>query len=104
MGEISVDFVTLSVQEKQYCDQTVHYIEIRSVHNFKAPPNIKMVSRTILLKRKRDNSNGEGIRSLLDVVMRSTYGSSLEDLTACFTVFTVYAAVMAKVAGSYVSS
>lgn len=103
-GGISTDGVTLTVQDRQYYDLTVHVLEIGPVVSFQKPAKIAMMSRTLLLREKPDVGTAVNLRGMLDEALKEVYGCSLDKLTTTFTMVTDCASVMARVAGSSVSS
>ena len=103
-GAVTTDGVTLKVQDKQFYDLTIHYIECLTTSAFDATPKFVMRCRTLLLREKKGEGSGEQLRSLLGNGLMEYYGCDIDSLTQGFTMVTDNASVMARVAGASISA
>lgn len=102
-GAITTDGTTLKVQDKQFYDMTLHYICVRNAGRVREPVELKLECHTIMLKEKTGAGNAQSLRALLnDGIM--VYDKTLIDITKNAALVTDCASVMARVAGSSVSS
>ena len=103
-GVVSTDGVTLKVQDKQFYDLTLHYMEVIKSSPFDPLPKFRIACKTLLLQEKKGEGNAEQIRKLLGDALWDQYGCDIDALTKGFTMVTDNASMMARVARASVST
>ena len=102
-GAVSVDSVTLKVQNRHFLDFTVHHLTISEGRTVLERPSFTIQSSTILFLESPDVASGQNMRSCIDEKLRACYGVDFNSIQKQFTIVTDGAASMARMANSSVS-
>jgi len=102
-GAVSVDGVSLKIQNRHYYDFTMHHMDVTTPRAPHAKPKFGIKTSTILFIEGPSIASADNIRDILDQNLRTEYGITFDTIQETFTLVTDGAAVMAKMAGSSVS-
>ncbi len=102
-GAVSVDSVTLKIQNRHFLDFTVHHLTIAEGRTVLERPSFTIKDSTILFLESPDVASGQNMRSCIDENLRAYYGVDFNSMQKQFTIVTDGAAAMARMANSSVS-
>ena len=103
-GAVSIDDVTLKVQDRHFLDITLHHIHIRKGKTVLERPRFSIISSTALFVEGPDVGSGSSKHGIFDENLRWLYGVDFTSIQKQFTFVTDGEASMARMANSSVSS
>ena len=103
-GAVTVDGVSLKLQRRHYYDFTFHHIHVIPSKTVIGNPEFEIKTTTALFLEGPEVPNAQNISSMLENNLQKDYGVEFNSIGKNFTLVTDGAAVMARMAGSSIST